>query len=357
MSFFRGAIPTLLATMLWTARAAATPVVLTFDTPPSPPWKANSCDGSGTVSVSAGVMTIDSPSCFEWSLDDPNGDWHQKVSNAKGWAIETRVRIDPSSAENGTNVVMLWINDHTNMLIVGLTKTRIQLYYPEVAVAPLDTTDAFHVIRVVSKQTKVRIYVDGKLAIDHTLSNPGAGTNSLNFGDGDGGGYSRSYWDYLWYDVDCGPSCDPGSTCADGAPCDDGDPCTENDTCGKGACAGSPVSCPAADECHAPGSCVPMSGCTQPPKPDGTPCSIGVCISGACTNENNESVSSSSSAGSTSGSGGSGGMGGTGGGSTAEYRLYGRAGCYCAMGDDRDCSPAWIIAGLIAARRARGRRR
>lgn len=91
--------------------------------------------------------------------------------------------------------------------------------------------------------------------------------------------------------------CDPQTgvcsdpTKADGSPCDDGDLCTQLDTCQAGVCEGAaPVQCPAPDECHDEGSCDPVTGlCSNPPKPDGAACDDGdlctavdSCQSGAC---------------------------------------------------------------------------
>jgi hypothetical protein len=60
-----------------------------------------------------------------------------------------------------------------------------------------------------------------------------------------------------------------------GAVCDDGDACTRTDACdGAGRCVGSDsVVCTALDLCHDVGTCDPTTGvCSNPDKPDGTPC-------------------------------------------------------------------------------------
>ena len=88
--------------------------------------------------------------------------------------------------------------------------------------------------------------------------------------------------------VVCAPSdqchdagvCDSGTgLCSDppapsGQPCDDGNACTADDQCdGAGTCAGGgPVVCAAPDDCHDAGVCNPASGCSNPPKPSGSPC-------------------------------------------------------------------------------------
>lgn len=67
-----------------------------------------------------------------------------------------------------------------------------------------------------------------------------------------------------------------------GIGCDDGDACTTGDGCAEGVCAGEAVVCVAKDQCHDAGVCDPQSGqCTEPRKPDTTPCDDGM----LCTEE------------------------------------------------------------------------
>jgi len=81
------------------------------------------------------------------------------------------------------------------------------------------------------------------------------------------------------------PSCQNGAE-PDGDACNDGNPCTRHDTCQAGRCIGSDaVVCAPVDQCHLGGICDTTTGsCTNPAKPDGTPCNGGACQNGACTN-------------------------------------------------------------------------
>jgi MYXO-CTERM domain-containing protein len=126
--------------------------------------------------------------------------------------------------------------------------------------------------------------------------------------------------------VSCGSTCIAADAChlagtcsanvcstplaANGTPCSDGNACTTGDSCTNGVCAGNAVACASGDACHGPSACVPdagtcsvetpvvctaldechnvgtctvPNGCTNPPKGDGTPCSIGTCQGGTCT--------------------------------------------------------------------------
>ncbi len=68
-----------------------------------------------------------------------------------------------------------------------------------------------------------------------------------------------------------------------GTNCSDGSACTAGDTCnGAGACVGgAPKSCGDGNPCTAD-SCDAASGCSNPQLPDGTPCTGGACVAGAC---------------------------------------------------------------------------
>lgn len=78
----------------------------------------------------------------------------------------------------------------------------------------------------------------------------------------------------------------------EGTPCDDGNACTATDLWTAGICTGSDAKvCPPADACHFASVCEPSTGiCPNPPRPDGTSCSIAnacsmgadVCQQGLC---------------------------------------------------------------------------
>jgi hypothetical protein len=128
-----------------------------------------------------------------------------------------------------------------------------------------------------------------------------------------------------------------------GTACDDGDSCTQTDACAAGSCQGSDaVMCARSDECHEAGSCNPATGaCSNPPKADGAPCSLGVCLDGVCAPE---------------GSGGAGGEGATGGMSTGAAGAPGAtgapsedAGCSCRTARERARGPIAALSLLFVA--------
>jgi hypothetical protein len=183
---------------------AKKPVILNFDRLPPKPWRlVNGGQPGTTTTVSHGILTINTPSDYdEYILDYPNGIWHKYVSNARGWVVEASLKIDPSTQPTGDGSEMIWVNDHTNLIILEFNPGSVYLAYPDFVEVPMDTTDAFHIYRMESKGTNVRLYVDGQLEIDHTLSQPGGGSNILAFGDGSGGGPPNlTQWDYFSYDV------------------------------------------------------------------------------------------------------------------------------------------------------------
>jgi len=181
------------------------PVILNFDKLPGPLWETWDCgDGIGNSGPSHGILTIDASSCYEFGLWHPNGKWHKLVNNARGWIIEAGLKVDPITepACNGDRgSVLIWANDHTNLIIIGFSTNEISIAYPDYVRFPMDTTNAFHIYRIESKGNRVKVYVDGDLKINHILSWTGGGSDVLTFGDGDGCGTSLSYWDYFSYDV------------------------------------------------------------------------------------------------------------------------------------------------------------
>lgn len=67
--------------------------------------------------------------------------------------------------------------------------------------------------------------------------------------------------------------------------CDDNNACTDNDTCdGDGGCRGVSPNC-APMVCHttSPAACTSTDRCGYVPQPNGTPCSGGTCVAGACS--------------------------------------------------------------------------
>lgn len=84
-------------------------------------------------------------------------------------------------------------------------------------------------------------------------------------------------------------TCDPFTgICApmdrlDNTPCNDGLSCTTGDICLSGQCDGTQRVC-TPSECQISLGCSEPSGlCAFNNRPDGTPCSVGVCISGTCS--------------------------------------------------------------------------
>jgi hypothetical protein len=183
---------------------AKKPVILNFDRLPPKPWRlVTGAEAGTTTTVSHGILTINTPSDYnEYLLDYPNGIWHKYVSNARGWVVEASLKLDPSTQPTGDGSETIWVNDHTNLVILDFNPGSVYLSYPDFVQVPMDTTDAFHIYRIESKGTSLRLYVDGQLKIDHTLSQPGGGSNILAFGDGSGGGPPNlTQWDYFSYDV------------------------------------------------------------------------------------------------------------------------------------------------------------
>ncbi|MFO0551317.1 MAG: kelch repeat-containing protein [Polyangiaceae bacterium] len=163
--------------------------------------------------------------------------------------------------------------------------------------------------------------------------------------------------------VAAGAAVDGRCALLSGNTCDDADACTTTDVCESGVCIGtSPVLCMAMDECHAAGTCTPDTGqCSNPSKPDGSPCSIGSCVAGVCTEPPSTSTSSSGAGGEPNPpvSGGSD-AGGAGGSAAVSGDDEASDGCACTqvahVGDHGLALCGWAAAFTIGAARSRRRR-
>jgi len=171
--------------------------VLGFDSLPGDPWTVHRAIGDATVAD--GILTL--PGSWEFMLWHPYDTWHQHVDNANGWAIETRLKIDPHitvPVDKSGAPVLIWAQDHVNLVIIGFNSYQVGISYPDLVVVPMNTTDDFHTYRIESQYEQVRVYVDGVLRIDHALSWTGLGSDALTFGDLS---YYPTYWDYFSYEV------------------------------------------------------------------------------------------------------------------------------------------------------------
>lgn len=195
-----------------------------FITLPTPPWYNPVAPGT-SATASNGILTLDAPAeANEYALQEasyvnhqvpPADVWDRAVSNSRGWWVEVRMRVDPlvddqcgSDAARGPSLT-LWATDDTQKLVrLGFSRSCVALVigFNEAIIVPMDTTSAFHVYRISTRLAHVDIYVDGVRVIQHDYPAADETGRGLVFGDGQSGpGATRSYWDYITYDVS-GPS-------------------------------------------------------------------------------------------------------------------------------------------------------
>jgi hypothetical protein len=202
-----------------------TRVMEDFNTLPKPPWYNPPTAGSGAT-VSHGILTLDGAAgaANEFILQEasyPNGAvpaanvWDSAVSNGRGWWVEVKMRVDPLTDEQCASgnkrgpALTLWATDDTQMLVrVGFSSSCMALVYAfdKAITVPMDTTSTFHVYRISTRLKHVEVSVDGLRVIQHDYGLFEETGTGLVFGDGQSGyGPTRSYWDYVTYDVS-GPS-------------------------------------------------------------------------------------------------------------------------------------------------------
>lgn len=188
------------ATLATASPALAAPNTLGFNNRPSAPWG----EVGGPSKIANGVLTTSEEFSY-FRLDYPNGEWNADVDEAVGWAIETRVKVDPASPKAcGTNI---WANDLTNLIMFGFAAGKVCLVYPNVVDVLVDTTSTFRTYRFEVRAGHLRILVDGDVKADVGISPGGGGSEFLGFGNIE---FSTPTikWDYFSYDVAIGqPKC------------------------------------------------------------------------------------------------------------------------------------------------------
>ena len=187
--------------------AHAAPVVLDMDVLPNAAgWTYSGYFGS----VSGGILTIRTDpglgamSYLTYYLTDANADWVMNGNNQRGWVVEARLQVDPASLNTPPypNIGM-WIDDGVYRNIIAIDTDRVFIQDPAVAAFPFNTTNGFHTYRIEGREETLRLFIDGNLAIDYRGPREAStGKPNLAFGDGNGIGFSLSYWDYLAYDTD-----------------------------------------------------------------------------------------------------------------------------------------------------------
>jgi hypothetical protein len=187
------------------APAHAAPVRYDFDSEAeltADGWSFHT-SSTGTSTFSAGELTIDTIGYGEWLLmPDSEAPWFD-ASDASGWYVETRMRLDSAVDCSTAGGVGLWMNEGELLVKLHVNTNLATLSYPETLGIDMSTTDDFHVYRVQNLgHHHVQLLVDGRIVVDEPLiSRTGGGSVALNFGDLGACQSSVSAWDYLEYDV------------------------------------------------------------------------------------------------------------------------------------------------------------
>jgi hypothetical protein len=204
---------------------SVTSITLTFDEVPGADWFFHRSNPFQyyPLSVADGILTIDSPNGgdtfgmpIDWTYaygDDPPDPWSRYVSNARGWWIEARFRVDPLTPDACESIydpggIGFRGGDYNRefRFLVGTTRMCLQtLSYPETrgVIVPVDSTSNYRTYRLEVKGNGARVYVDGVLMIDYVVppelihgSDPGVYLGNIFKVE-----RMVSYWDYFKFDV------------------------------------------------------------------------------------------------------------------------------------------------------------
>jgi len=191
------------------APASAAPVTFDLSSQPSPFWYPVINSSVGHMSFANGVMTT-SGSAYQ-ELDWPNGEWNATVDNAKGWVIQTRLRVE--GGPDNCDARSIWANDKTNLVMFGWGAHEVCLMYPYLAAFSYDTTNGYHTYRFHVLVDDVKVSIDGVQVMDLPGAGGGGGSLLLGFGSAVGGSPTTLsdqviHWDSFSYDTNIGaPAC------------------------------------------------------------------------------------------------------------------------------------------------------
>lgn len=157
-------------------------------------------DRAARLATSGGALTIDT------SHDIASWAYYSRcveIDFARGVTVEARVKLARTVGTPGMGSAGIWIEDSVGGAVLLLRDREIELYRTSYRYS-IDTS-TFHVYRIVTRGYQLRVYIDGKLAIDAPdgyrpafgLSDP----NRIMFGDGSSGASASSTWDYVRYEL------------------------------------------------------------------------------------------------------------------------------------------------------------
>ncbi|MBI5698565.1 MAG: hypothetical protein HZC29_08850, partial [Thaumarchaeota archaeon] len=157
----------------------------------TPPWTLG---GSDHAYASGGILDIDTTEALFPYTNYYN---RSNIFSGSEWTIEVRLKVFVS--EQGDGRLRITFADGTYADSLNFWTGGFTLYGQN---APyyMTTTDDFHVYRITRSGTNVKVYVDGILVLDETIT-PSPTINALYFGAMIGfvEAPSHSQWDYVKY--------------------------------------------------------------------------------------------------------------------------------------------------------------
>lgn len=183
----------LAASLPFVGRCDDTPWTGSFEMDTPPP--VGGWFGEGTHSeVADGVLHVVDESAARGSGHAFQVAW--EADPAQEATVEARLKV--VSVEGGPGVCMLLANG-VNEELVEFETDGVRLRYAELT-HEMDTTGDFHVYRASVHGSDVKLWVDGKLALDGTgkLTHPAhEGRNQFSFGSASSDATGASYWDWV----------------------------------------------------------------------------------------------------------------------------------------------------------------
>lgn len=159
--------------------------------------------GAPKVEAERGLLHLDTTSSLSNKLSFSHS-WD--INNATGLIVEAKLKLQAFTGDTGLGGVGIYVADDVREEALIVRPKGILLYNSNLAYnwGTNEKSADYHVYRIETEGTDIRVYVDGILRIEG-IGRFGAGdnlfTNQVSFGDYSAGAGSRSTWDYIKYKI------------------------------------------------------------------------------------------------------------------------------------------------------------
>lgn len=161
-------------------------------------WTPGFTDEGRDASVASGILTIN-------TLTQGTATGYYHIANpglisAMGYTIEAKIKVIDTEGASMQSACIRLYESTVQLNYLFLNKTSVKITGTAISYN-MDTTDVFHVYRIVVLGTVIQLYVDGDLKITDTCATTATAVSDILFGDlsATNGVNANTQWDYVKY--------------------------------------------------------------------------------------------------------------------------------------------------------------